>query len=327
MQRWLATVLPGAAAPESASSDASFRRYFRTHCGKQSHIVMDAPPEHEDCRPFVRVADWMQACHLPGPRVRQRDLEQGFLLLSDLGSETLLDHIHTARCAPLEAAGLALQELRQWQLADQARPLEVPEYDAAALRRELDLFPEWYVRQACDMPWTAQDQRGWDQLCAWLIEHIRSHPPTLVHRDFHSRNLMPQDAGGLAIIDFQDALRGSLCYDVISITRDCYWELSAEEYAQCLRDYYGFARAARVLPADWSFTRFALACDLMALQRHLKVAGIFVRLYLRDGKDGYLRDIPRTLGYIRQVCRRHAAHPAMAWLHQSLPLWTQQLHR
>lgn len=325
MRRWLATVLPGAETLHSASSDASFRRYFRTHCGKQSHIVMDAPPEHEDCKPFVHVADWMQACQLPGPRVEQRDLEQGFLLLSDLGSETLLDQIHSGHCPPIEAANIALKELQQWQLADQAQPLQVAQYTAPLLRRELDLFPEWYVRKACSARWTAQDQQGWEQLCHWLLDHIGSHPPTLVHRDFHSRNLMPQTTGRLAIIDFQDAVRGSVCYDFISITRDCYWDLSAESYAQCLRDYHGFAQKAGLLPADWSFTRFALACDLMALQRHLKVAGIFVRLYLRDGKAGYLQDLPRTLNYIRQVCRRHAAHPAMAWLHQSLPLWTPQL--
>nr|MBV6629196.1 phosphotransferase [Oceanococcus sp. HetDA_MAG_MS8] len=325
MMQWLATVLPDAEAPQSASSDASFRRYFRTHCQKQSHIVMDAPPEHEDCQPFVHVADWMQALQLPGPRVRERDLRQGFLLLSDLGQQTLLDHIQAAHYPPLKAAELALEELKHWHLADQRQPLSVPNYADDMLRRELELFPEWYVRQACKAPWSAEDQRGWERLCTWLIEHIQSHPTTLVHRDFHSRNLMPQDDGRLAIIDFQDAVRGSLCYDLISITRDCYWDLSGADYAQCLRQYHAFASASGLLSEDWPFTRFAMACDLMALQRHLKVAGIFVRLYLRDGKAGYLQDIPRTMQYVRQVCRRHATHSAVAWLHQSLPLWTPRL--
>ncbi len=299
---WLREVLPGADALAAASSDASFRRYFRTECDGATYIVMDAPPEHEDCGPFVRVANWLAAQGIAAPRVICENLEQGFLLLDDLGSQTLLQRLEAAPAEEMAWYRKAIDLLLELQIADQQHALEVPGYDSALLEREIELFPEWYVSKLCRREWGADDWSAWRDLKADLIRKILQQPQGLVHRDYHSRNLMVHPQQHLATIDFQDAVRGARSYDLISLLRDSYRRLQPTVY-RALQQYY-FAQAQRVgvLPVTLEFEAFAQQCAVMAMQRHLKVVGIFSRLWLRDGKRGYLDDIPLTLDYLGEVC-------------------------
>lgn len=297
LQRWLHTTLPGAEALTPASSDASFRRYFRTERDGTSVIVMDAPPPQENVQPFVYVAQWLEHAGLPAPRVHAVDIEQGFLLLDDLGATTFLEQVEavgTDDAARLVLYRDAVDLLVRLQQADRAIPLQVPMYDADLLVREIDLFRDWYVQRLCAAPWRPADERHFAAIKQQLLEAIRAQPQGLVHRDYHSRNLMRRADGSLAMIDFQDAVRGALSYDLISLLRDSYITLTAAEQAQLRDRYLHAARHAGLLPAQTTPASFARDCAVMATQRHLKVVGIFARLWLRDGKDQYLRDIPRT---------------------------------
>ncbi|MGB1556278.1 MAG: aminoglycoside phosphotransferase family protein [Oceanococcaceae bacterium] len=321
LEGWLAEILPGASAPVPASSDASFRRYFRTECDGTSFILMDAPPAQEDCRPFIAVAAWMEASSLPAPRVLQQDLEQGFLLLDDLGRQTMLDALRQAESEQQSAYyQSALRLLVQLQAADRGAPAELPPYTEALLDREMDLFRDWYLLRLREVPWGPDEEGHWQSLKQYLLEAIAPQPQGVVHRDYHSRNLMLRPDGQLGMLDFQDAVRGSLCYDLISLLRDCYWDLGAQAYSAHKASYLQLAQSAGLLGPEVDLPQLSAWCDPMAVQRHLKAAGIFARLWLRDGKAGYLDDIPRTLGYIRAVCAQAQA-PALRWLGQSLDQW------
>ena len=313
MRDWLDGHLRAASPPRPASSDASFRRYFRIDSDGTSYVLMDAPPAQEDCRPFVHVARWLAAQRLPAPRVLAEDLEQGFLLLSDLGAHTMLDVLHAATTPAAALYDHAQELLIALQGADQRRTLEVPDYTPALLQREMDLFRDWYLRRHCGLDWGAAEEAAWAALCALLQADIAQHPRVLVHRDYHSRNLMHQGAGRVAMLDFQDAVRGSVCYDLISLLRDCYWQLDEAEYRARVEAYFLQAQSMSILPRTLRLPAFRGHCELMAVQRHLKASGIFARLNLRDGKPGYLADIPRTLGYVRAVCARRP-EPELAWL-------------
>lgn len=299
---WLREVLPGAETLAAASSDASFRRYFRTECDGATYIVMDAPPEHEDCGPFVRVANWLSAHGIAAPRVICENLEQGFLLLDDLGSQTLLQRLQAAPAEELAWYRKAIDLLLELQVADRQHPLEVPGYDSALLEREVELFPEWYVSKLCQREWSATERGEWCDLKADLIGKIPQQPQGLVHRDYHSRNLMVHPQQHLATIDFQDAVRGARSYDLISLLRDSYRRLAPTVYRDLQQYYFAQAQRAGLLPEELEFDAFAQQCAVMAMQRHLKVVGIFSRLWLRDGKRGYLNDIPLTLDYLAEVC-------------------------
>jgi aminoglycoside/choline kinase family phosphotransferase len=299
-------LLPGSV--RIASADASFRRYLRVDTATgQTRIIMDAPPAHENCAPFVHVAALMQQAGLRAPRVLAWEPALGFMLLTDLGAHTMMDALDPARPAqaqPLFAA--ALDALLRWQQA--SRPRELPPYDAALLRRELALFPEWYLGRYRGLTLDAAQQQTLAAAFEQIVRRNLTGPCVYVHRDYMPRNLMlPESNGGpLGVLDFQDAVYGPVTYDIASLLRDAFISWDADFVLDLTIRYWERARRAGLLDFEnWAsdFGSFWCAVEWMALQRHLKVAGIFARLTLRDGKPKYLADAPRFIGYIRATAR------------------------
>lgn len=287
-----------------ASADASFRRYFRAHADGVSWIAMDAPPEREDVRPYLRVARLLEETGVHVPHVHAFDIERGFVLLEDLGDTPYLARL--TRGDDVEGLyGDALAALATIQVRGREAARELPPYDDQTLQRELDLMPEWFcarhLRLALDDEDLARIVRTFD----FLIDEALAQPRVFVHRDYHSRNLMivPDDNPG--IIDFQDALEGPIAYDLVSLLKDCYIAWPRARVLGWLREYR--RRIAREgLPVGASEREFVRWFDLAGVQRHLKVLGIFARLWYRDGKRGYLSDLVLTLDYVRDACARHA---------------------
>jgi len=296
-----------AASLRLASADASFRRYFRidTQNGG-SCIIMDAPPAQEDCAPFVKVAQLMAQAGIRVPQVLAWNQPDGFLLLSDLGTQTLLEAINGQPAPSQRDAYLqAIEILVRWQQASQ--PGVLPAYDAPLLRRELALFPQWYLHahRRCDI--TAALRQQLDSLFEALIAHNLSSASVYVHRDFMPRNLMLEVAQGrpvLGVLDFQDAVYGPISYDIASLMRDAFLSCDEDFVLDITVRYWQLARRAG-LPVPEDFGAFYRAVEWMGLQRHLKVLGIFARLTLRDGKPRYLADTPRFIGYARATASRY----------------------
>ena len=315
LRTWLAATLPGQSfelAP--ASADASFRRYFRVTFadGSPSRIVMDAPPEKEDVRPWLHVAELFRAAGAHVPEVLALDLDQGFLLLSDLGSTTYLSALQPLagqapdlhRAAHLYAD--ALGSLAAIQCA--SRPGVLPEYDRALLLRELQLFPEWYIARHKGVTLTDAETAMLDTAFERILAVNLAEPQVFVHRDYHSRNLMllaPADGLGAnpGIIDFQDAVYGPISYDLVSLFKDAYIRWDEEFVLDLLIRYWEAARKLG-LPVRAEFADFHRDFEWMGVQRHIKVLGIFARLCHRDGKDGYLADMPLVMDYLRRACKR-----------------------
>lgn len=299
-----------------ASSDASFRRYFRVHSAHPDHptlIVMDAPPTHEDCKPFVHVAALFGAAGVTVPTVLAQSLEQGFLLLADLGSTTYLSVLDASAADSLYAD--ATDALVRIQLA--TRPQELPSYDRALLQRELDLFPDWYITRHLGI--TLDDARRaiLADVNEALIRNNLAQPQVYVHRDYHSRNLMRTDTGNPGILDFQDAVIGPITYDAVSLWRDAYIQWDEERQIDWVVRYWEKARKAG-LPVTADFGDFYRDFEWMGLQRHLKVLGIFARLSHRDGKHAYLDDMPLVMHYVREVAERYSELRALARLLDAL---------
>ncbi|MCL4800181.1 MAG: phosphotransferase [Burkholderiales bacterium] len=305
LEIWLAARYPpGSFRLTPASEDASFRRYFRVHLAAgpmPTAIAMDAPPEREDCRPFVHVARLLADAGLNAPRVLAADLAQGFLLLTDLGTQTYLAALDESSADRL--FGDAIDALVKWQLA--SRPNELPPYDAALLRRELDLFPEWYVARHLGASLDAGQRQALESVFALVLASNLAQPRVYVHRDYMPRNLMVSDPNP-GILDFQDAVHGPITYDLASLFRDAFVSWPEARVIDWTVRYWEKARRAG-LPVDPDFAAFYRDFEWMGLQRHLKVAGIFARLAYRDGKRGYLEDTPRFIGYIRAACERYGA--------------------
>jgi aminoglycoside/choline kinase family phosphotransferase len=308
--RWLPGPLAGrefTLAP--ASADASFRRYFRaTLADGRSFIAMDAPPDKEDCRPFVHVARLLRAAGVHAPEVHAQDLEHGFLLLADLGRTTYLDALTDANASSLMHD--AISALVKWQLATRAG--ELPPYEEALLRRELALFREWYVGRHLGRSLDAARGAAFDAVCAALVKSALAQPMVYVHRDFMPRNLMLSDPNP-GVLDFQDAVIGPISYDIASLMRDAFRSWDEERVLDWTVRYWELARKAR-LPVTEDFAEFWRAFEWMGLQRHLKVLGIFARLTHRDGKAKYVADAPRFLGYARAVARRYGELAPLARL-------------
>jgi len=300
LQDWSARQLGGDSldiAP--ASADASFRRYFRVTAKGRDYIVMDAPPAHEDCRPFVIVARLFADAGVHVPQVLAQDLDQGFLLLTDLGNTTYLSALTESTARELYlASNDALIRIQQ-----ASRPGVLPEYDRALLGRELMLFPEWYVAKHLGVMMNDDQRAILDAVFERLLANNLAQPQVYVHRDWHSRNLMVSDPNP-GILDFQDAVYGPITYDLASIYRDAYIQWDEEQQLDWVIRYWERARAAR-LPVREDFGDFWLDFEWMGAQRHIKVLGIFARLYHRDGKEGYLKDMPRVMLYLRKVCERY----------------------
>jgi aminoglycoside/choline kinase family phosphotransferase len=291
-----------------ASADASFRRYFRLVLPDGgTRILMDAPPEKEDCRPFVHVAGLLAEAGIRAPKVEIADLEHGFLLLSDLGK---VDYLAALKAAPEHADVLmrpALDVLVRWQSA--SRPGLLPPYDEALLRRELALFPEWFLTRHLGKTLDARQQEALDTVFDQLVKAALAQPRVFVHRDFMPRNLMlATEEEGLApgVLDFQDAVFGPIAYDVVSLFRDAFLSWEEEQELDWAVRYWEKARAAG-LPVATDFGEFWRDCEWIGLQRHLKVLGIFCRLKYRDGKPRYSEDLPRFLLYAQKTAHRYRA--------------------
>jgi len=289
----------------AASADASFRRYFRiddTH-GK-SFILMDAPPPEEDVRPFMRVAQLFDEAGVTVPTILASHTEQGFLLLSDLGmvmySHRLKTNYATAHTLYMDA----IDSLIKIQQHNQANVLT--EYDRATQLKELMIFPEWYINKHLGATLTAEQQASLNKVFDQILANTVAQPQVIVHRDYHSRNLMVIDEGNPGILDFQGALFGPITYDLVSLLRDAYVEWDEEQVLDWVLRYWERARRAG-LPVHPDIDRFYRDFEFMGIQRHLKILGIFCRLAYRDGKEGYLADLPLVLSYVRQTAQRYSA--------------------
>lgn len=282
----------------AASSDASFRRYFRWEGGGKSFVVMDAPPPQENCKPFVDIAFLLAKSGINVPKIYAEDLERGFLLLNDLGNKTYLDVIDSQNADDLFSD--ALQALLAFQQLPMVAPL--PSYDVALLRRELELFPEWYVKRELGIEFDAAQQVLWQQVSELLIDSALAQPKVLVHRDYMPRNLMLSEPNP-GVLDFQDAVYGPVTYDVTCLFKDAFLSWPEERVRTWLERYWQQAAALNI-PVQPDFEDFLRASDLMGVQRHLKVIGIFARICHRDGKPRYLTDVPRFFAYIEAVIAR-----------------------
>ena len=287
-----------------ASSDASFRRYFRVQANNpksSSYIVMDAPPDKEDSKPFIHVANLLLQAQIDVPIITQTNLEEGFLLLSDLGSKTLFSEITPENASNFyKKVSATLIQLQKSTFTH-----ELPIYNETLLRRELDLFPEWYLAKHLDYQLTDKERLDLNLVFDELIASILQQATVFVHRDFHSRNLMITPEGKIGVLDFQDAVIGPITYDLVSLYRDAYLEWSEEQQVDWMIRYWEAAKKEG-LPVNSDFGEFYKDIEWMGLQRHLKVLGIFARLYHRDTKDGYLKDIPLVLAYTEKVAQRYS---------------------
>ncbi len=304
--RWLAPIAQARGLRvdtlQPASADASFRRYLRLQSAQASFIVMDAPPPQEDVRPFVHVARLIDAAGLHAPQVLECDEAQGFLLLSDLGNTLYLDALRQAGAAQADKLMRdAVKALVQFQQSVDASSL--PPYDQALLQRELDLFPAWCVQREHGVTWTDAQRAQWQRICELLIQSALAQPAVAVHRDYMPRNLMVADPNP-GILDFQDAVRGPITYDVASLLRDAFLSWDEEREIDWAVRYWEKARRAG-LPVGDDFGEFWRQLEWMGLQRHLKVLGIFCRLKHRDGKARYAEDLPRFFAYATKVAMRY----------------------
>jgi aminoglycoside/choline kinase family phosphotransferase len=337
-----------------ASADASFRRYFRaTFADGTTKVVMDAPPQHENCTPFLHIGKLFESAGTHVPHVYAQDLAQGFLLLSDLGNTTYLQALNAGNARQLYSA--ATDALIKIQLA--SRENELPPYDEALLRRELNLFPEWYISKHLGVTLNAKQQAKLEEVFTRILANNLAQPRVYVHRDYHSRNLMyiesphlnpdgttshstkpasGQVAGYLplageeanekgnlltspGILDFQDAVYGPITYDLASLFKDAYVKWEEPEIMDWLIRYWETARKAG-LPVRADFGEFYRDYEMMGVQRHIKVLGIFARLYHRDGKDGYLKDMPLVMNYLHSACVRYIdLKPLLNLLHELEP--------
>ncbi len=300
LEQWLGAVLTEKAFTLSvASADASFRRYFRVHLQDKTLIAMDAPPEQESCTSFINIAKLFLDCGLHVPEVIVQDMEQGFLLLSDLGNDTYLSQLNKDTAQPLY--GDATDALITLQLA--SKPNVLPAYDAALLMREMQLFPEWYLAKHLNVNLDAAQQSVLDKTFTILTQNILCQTQVYVHRDYHSRNLMVCE-NNPGILDFQDAVYGPITYDLVSLLKDAYISWEEADMMDWVVRYWDAARKAGLLvPSD--FSEFYRNFEWMGAQRHIKVLGIFARLSHRDGKDAYLKDMPLVMDYLRRVCGRY----------------------
>ena len=298
---------------EPASADASFRRYFRvTLPDGSTRIVMDAPPEHEDCGPFLKIGALFRDAGVNTPEVFAENLTQGFLLLSDLGNTTYLSALDDTTAPKLyRDANAALVDIQR-----ASHPGILPDYDRALLERELNLFPDWYLAKHLGVVLDTKQEAALRGVFEKILANNLAQPPVFVHRDYHSRNLMVVDGSHPAnpgVLDFQDAVYGPITYDLVSLYRDAYIDWPEAQELDFVIRYWEMARTAG-LPVHADFDVFYRDYEWMGAQRQIKVLGIFARLYHRDGKDGYLKDMPRVMAYLRRTCEHYGELKPLARL-------------
>ena len=303
LSNWLRTDLKQAVeAIRPASSDASFRRYFRAWIGGDSYIVMDAPPPHEDVQPFVNISRMLREAGIQAPEIHAQDVQRGFLLLDDFGSSSYLDKLDAESADVLY--GDAMASLIRLQSRVDIGTSSLPPYDETLLRAEMNLFRDWFLGRLLGFEPHRTEAALLEKTWTLLADTALEQPRVCVHRDYHSRNLMVTERDNPGVLDFQDAVIGPVTYDLVSLLRDCYIAWPQTRVDTWVRDYHlRLVENGLVDPNDGE--RFTRWFDLMGVQRHLKAIGIFSRLKLRDGKSGYLGDIPRTLAYVTAVCQRH----------------------
>jgi hypothetical protein len=309
LTQWLNEVVDnGGVQLAPASEDASFRRYFRVT--RENHpgptlIAMDAPPDKEDTHPFITISRMLVDAGIHAPEVLNVNSDQGFLLLTDLGSQPYLGVLNDDSVDSLYGDALDALLLMQRDVSHDESLL--PPYDQALLMQEMELFREWYLRRHRNLTLTASQQNLLDSVYQLLVESALEQPRVFVHRDYHSRNLMFTTENNPGVLDFQDAVIGPVTYDLVSLLRDCYIQWPRERVEHWALDYLHRAAAEGVFELRQGMTDAELLrwFDWMGVQRHLKASGIFARLWLRDGKPGYLNDIPRTLSYVRDVSSRY----------------------
>ncbi|MDE2235392.1 MAG: phosphotransferase [Gammaproteobacteria bacterium] len=312
LQAWVANALDiDRVVLEPVIADASFRRYFRVTVGLQSHVVMDAPPPQENCRSFVTVARLLKHAGVHAPEVLAADLERGFLLLSDLGKQSYLEVLNEDNAETLFKD--AVRSLLKWQLA--SRPGQLPVYDRALLRRELNLFTDWYVLRHLNVSLSSSEQNVLDSIFKVLEDSALAQPGVYVHRDYMPRNLMLSSPNP-GVLDLQDAVFGPISYDLLSLFKDAFISWSPEQINGWRRCYWELARNSS-LPVQ-SLPDFERAFDWIGMQRHLKVLGIFARINYRDGKPAYLKDTPRFLNYVRDTGRLYKEFTPLLKLLDSL---------
>jgi len=300
LEQWLMSVLPKRIfSLSAASADASFRRYFRVHLENETFIAMDAPPQQESCESFVAAARLFLSSGLHVPIIIAQDLEQGFLLLSDLGDATYLSQLTSDNAQSLY--GDATNALIKLQLA--SKPGVLPNYDASLLMREMQLFPDWYLTKHLNVQLNDAQQDVLQKTFTILCDNILHQAQVYVHRDYHSRNLMVCE-NNPGILDFQDAVYGAITYDLVSLLKDAYIGWEEAEMMDWVVRYWDAARKAG-LPVPTDFSEFYRDFEWMGAQRHIKVLGIFARLSHRDAKHGYLQDMPLVMDYLRRVCGRY----------------------
>lgn len=321
LTQWLDSIGLNLESIQPASSDASFRRYFRVRHGAGCDVVMDAPPDKETTEPFVRIAGLLAAAGLHVPEILQQDRQQGFLLLEDLGSTSVLERLaHSEQADRVYQS--ALESLWLLQTGVDIADCGLPCYDRTLLQRELGIFHEWFLEKLLGILLPEAMRHQVDE---FLIDSALQQPQVCVHRDYHSRNLMWLEGAAPGVIDFQDAVIGPVTYDLVSLLRDCYISWPPAQVRQWCQSHYQRLFAVGIV--EVSFERFQRWFDLMGLQRHLKAIGIFSRLHLRDGKSGYLADIPRTMAYVEAVCGNYPELTDFAGFlrQQILPIYQARL--
>lgn len=298
-----------------ASADASFRRYFRIKHNDKSMIAMDAPPEKEDCKPFVTIAKQLYSASINSPEVLAEDHEQGFLLLSDLGDIQYLSILNNENADTLYKD--AIDSLINIQ-GITAKAL--PTYDRQLLQTEMNLFPEWFIEQYLNISLTTEQQHLMNSAFECLIESALQQPKVFVHRDYHSRNLMQTSENNPGILDFQDAVYGAITYDLASLLKDCYIRWPREKIESWVEYYFLKAQNKKLISSQCELKEFIQWFDLMSVQRHIKVLGIFSRLSIRDNKQDYIKDLPLTLQYIVDCCERYPLLTPLKILLQELKI-------
>jgi len=299
-----------------ASTDASFRRYFRVFVDNQNtYIAVDAPPEYEDSVKFVKIASLMQAMGVIVPKIIATNLQEGFLLIGDLGKETMLNAIHRQETKAQEFYGEAIEILINIQTNGSSHVEGLPLYSKELLMDEMRLFVDWFCLRHLKIGPEIINDYGFEEIFEQLSVYALDQNQVFVHRDFHSRNILMSEKGEMGVVDFQDAVRGPITYDLVSLLKDCYISLPSSKIDHWV-DYY-FARLMDLELIDKSHQEFKLEFDLMGVQRHLKAIGIFSRLKYRDGKDSYILDIPRTINYVYTTAKNHPfLDPLYQFIHQ-----------
>lgn len=312
MHQWLKTIFPSTNYMiEAASSDASFRRYFRVTEQSNTLILMDAPPGQEDTSTFIDIGTFLYKQGIHVPKIYARDTQAGFLLLSDFGNKPYLDELNEQSADNLYKA--AIDSLIKIQLCS-TKVIDLPDYNQALLEQEMNLFPDWFL----DKHLSIETPDFLKVTFTHLITSALEQPQVFVHRDYHSRNLMHTDDNSPGIIDFQDAVIGAITYDLASLLRDCYISWSDPKINQWIEYYLSSAQKQGLL-ADISIEQFTQWFDWMGLQRHLKVLGIFCRLNYRDNKANYMNDLPLTLAYVRKISAKYSEFSDLSTFLQQQP--------